>query len=137
LVGDWKQRLLAAAEQDKDVKFPTPSEETFQKRLAAAAEQYDFRILSVHFVRAPQGAPLALVEADSPTRFARDVPAIVSLIDPKTGGEEDWQGWDYEGFFLGAQDDHGEPSVAVFNYMRDHGGGQWSSREDTFPYPHG
>ena len=64
-------------------------------------------------------------------------PEIARALDPKNPGEEDWQGWDYEGFFLGAQDESGDPFLAVFNFMRDHGGGQWARSEGLYPYEHG
>ena len=119
------------------MKFPTPGEDVFRKRVEAAGSRYGFRVVSVDFVRAPQGAPLVIVEASSPDSFARDTPAIADALDPKTPGGDDWQGWDYEGFFLGAQDEHGEPFVAVYNFQRDHGGGQWARSEGLYPYPHG
>jgi hypothetical protein len=132
----WKQELLAAANEDKDVRFPTPSQAAFEEKLAAAAaSQFDFRVLSVEFVPAPQGSPLVIVESASPRRFSQDAPAIVRLLDPQTGGE-DWQGWDYEGF-LGAQDQQDEPFLTVFNFERAHGGGQWARSEDLYPFEHG
>jgi hypothetical protein len=136
-VRDWRQELLAAAGRDKDVKFPTPSQPAFEKKLAAAASQFGFRVLSTEFVRAPQGSPLVIVESSSPARFSQNAPAILDLLDSRRPSGEDWQGWDYEGFFLGAQDQQGEPFLAVFNFERDHGGGQWARSEDLFPFPHG
>jgi hypothetical protein len=88
-------------------------------------------------VPAPQGSPLAIVEASSPSRFSSATPEIARTLDPKKPGEEDWQGWDYEGFFLGAQDESGDSFLAVFNFMRDHGGGQWARSEALYPYEHG
>jgi hypothetical protein len=136
-VRHWRQELLAAASKDTNVKFPTPSQPVFEKNLAAAAEQFGFRVLSTEFVRAPQGSPQVIVEASSPTQFSKDTPAIFRALDPRTGSGQDWQGWDYEGFFLGAQDQQGVPFLAVFNVMRDHGGGQWARSEDLYPFPHG
>jgi hypothetical protein len=136
-VSQWRQELLAATGRDKTTKFPTPSQAVFEKRLATAAEQFGFRVLSTEFVRAPQGSPLVIVEAPSPTRFSQDTPAIYRALDRRTGSGEDWQGWDYEGFFLGAQDEQGEPFLAFFNFMRDHGGGQWARSEGLYPFPHG
>lgn len=136
-IDTWKRELLAAASEDNDVNFPTPSQAAFEERLAAAASQFDFSVLSVEFVPAPQGSPLVIVESSSPTRFSQDTPAIVRLLDPKDGGGEDWQGWEYEGFFLGAQDQHGEPFLAVFNFERAHGGGQWARNEGLYPFEHG
>jgi hypothetical protein len=135
-VGYWRKTLLAAAGRDS-VQFPTPTGSTFDKRLSSAASEFCFRVVSTEFVRAPQGSPLVIVESSSPARFSRDAAAIVRRLDPNRGGREDWQGWDYEGLFLGAQDENGEPFVAVFNFMRDHGGGQWARSEDLYPHPHG
>lgn len=137
LLRHWRQQLSAAADKDRNVKFPTPDRADFEKKLAAAATQFGFRVLSTEFVRAPQGSPLVIVESSTPTRFAQDTPAILRLLDPREGSGEDWQGWDYEGFFLGAQDQYGEPFLAIFNVMRDHGGGQWARSEDLYAFPHG
>jgi hypothetical protein len=137
LIQHWKQELLAASDQDRDVKFPTPSQHTFRQRLDAAATAYGFRVLRVDWVPAPQGSPLAIVEASSPSRFSDDTPAIADALDPKKPGGQDWQGWDYEGFMLGAQDESGDPFLAVYNFQRDHGGGQWARIEDLYPYEHG
>jgi hypothetical protein len=137
LIQHWKQELLAASDQDRDVKFPTPSQEIFRKRLDAAVSTYGFRVLRVDWVPAPQGSPLAIVEASSPSRFSDDTPAIADALDPTKPGGQDWQGWDYEGFFLGAQDESGDPFLAVYNFQRDHGGGQWARSEGLYPYEHG
>jgi hypothetical protein len=136
LVKQWKADLLAAARKD-DTKFPTPTAQTFLKRLQTAASEYDFRIVSVDFIPAPQGAPLVIVESSTPSRFAEDTPAIARALDPKAPGGDDWQGWDYEGYFLGAQDRGAEPFLAVYNFMRDHGGGQWARSQDLYAFPHG
>ena len=132
----WRQQLLAAADQDAGVRFPTPSQAVFEKRLAVAAERFGFRVLRTELVRAPQGSPLVIVESADPARFSQDAPAIVRLLNPRAGGE-DWQGWDYEGFFLGAQDRQGDPFLSVFNFMREPGGGQWARSDGLYPFPHG
>jgi hypothetical protein len=133
----WKQELLASANEDKDVRFPTPSQAALEEKLGSAASQFDFRVLSVEFVPAPQGSPLVIVESGSPRRFSQDTPAILRLVDPQKGGGEDWEGWGYEGFFLGAQDRQGEPFLAVFNFWRGRGGGQWARNEELYPFEHG
>jgi hypothetical protein len=122
---------------ESDVAFPTPSRDVLEERLARAASEFDFRVLKVELVRAPDGAPLVIVESPDPERFSEDTPAIFQLLDPQRHGDEDWEGWDYEGFFLGAQDDQGEPFLAVFNFQRAHGGGQWARSENLYPFPHG
>jgi hypothetical protein len=136
-IRSWKRELLASANEDKGVRFPTPSQAALEEKLAGAASRFDFRVLSVEFVPAAQGSPLVIVESSSPTRFSRDTPAILRLLDPKRGGDQDWEGWDYEGFFLGAQDQQGEPFLAVFNVERAHGGGQWARSEELYPFEHG
>jgi hypothetical protein len=42
----------------------------------------------------------------------------------------------YEGFYLEAQDTHGTPFLAIFNYWRGThvGGGQWASSESLLPF---
>ena len=134
----WKHDLLAAANTDKSV-FPTPSRAVFEQRLRRAATHFGFRVLKTDFVPAPQGAPLVIVATDSPERFSRDTPAIVKSLNARAqaDGLEDWQGWDYEGLFLGAQGPDGKPFLAVFQFWRARGGGQWASRESLYPFSHG
>jgi hypothetical protein len=135
-VDAWKRQLLAAANDDL-TRYPTPGRRELDRRLAAVASRFHFRVLLVRFVRAPQGSPLVIVRAHSPREFSRDMPAVMRALDPKRGGREDWQGWDYEGFFLGAQDDRGQPFAGAFNFFRAHGGGQWARSEALYPFDHG
>lgn len=136
-ISAWKSELLAAVGPDSDVAFPTPSRDILEERLADAASEFDFRVLKVELIPAPDGAPLVIVESARPEQFSRDTPAIFRLLDPKMDIGEDWNGWDYEGFFFGAEDEQGEPFLAVFNVWRAHGGGQWARSEELYPIPHG
>ena len=137
-IAEWKRELLAAANTDKTV-FPTPPHAVFDERLRSAAARFGFRVLKREFVHAPQGAPLVIVAAASPERFSQDTPAILKVLNHRvpSDGLQDWQGWDYEGLFLGAQGPDGKPFVDAFQFWRAHGGGEWASREDLYPFQHG
>ena len=107
------------------------------QRLHQTSIRYGFRVVSVHILHAPQGSPQVIVQAAKPEAFARSVPAIMRVIDPRRSAAEDWLGWSYRGILLGAQDSRRRPFLAVFNTMRVHSGGQWARAERLFPYPHG
>lgn len=137
-VRGWERVLHAAARHDPTTIYPTPSPSVFRQRLARASSEYGFRVVSLRFVRAPQGSPLLIVQAtSSPATFSRDVPAIMRLLDPHRPAKQDWEGWAYEGIFMGAQSSHGTPFLDVSNVMRVHGGGQWARTPDLYPYVHG
>jgi hypothetical protein len=136
-VGGWERTLHAAARHNPRMRFPTPSANVFRRRLARASSDFRFRIVSLRFVRAPQGAPLVIIQATSPEAvLAREVPAIMRMVDPHRPAREDWLGWAYEGIFLGAQSRRGSPFLDVSNVMRFHTGGQWALRNSLFPYPY-
>jgi len=105
-----------------------------------AADEYGFRIVEARWLEPLQAAPLVVVEAADPVKLARDTPAILRLLDPQAPvGENDWEGWAFEGFFFEARDTEGVPFLAVFNHWRgaDRGGGEWARSEDLYPYEHG
>jgi hypothetical protein len=133
----WQRALRAAAAENPTATYPTPSRSVLLERLHQTSLRYRFRVVSVHIVRAPQGSPEVIVQAADPRAFARSVPAIMRILDPRHPATEDWLGWSYEGFFLGAQDSRQRPILAVYNTMRFHSGGQWARAERLFPYPHG
>jgi hypothetical protein len=134
----WRRVLREAAREHPAGSYSRPVLAVLRRGLVAAAPRLRFRLLRLRIVRAAQGAPLVIVEAcSSPAAFSRQVPALARLIDPHHAAGEDWLGWDYEGFFLGAQDRHGRPFVAVFNTMRDHSGGQWARSQRLYPFAHG
>lgn len=132
----WQRQLRAAATDNPAATYPTPSRSVLLRRLHRTSIRYGFRVVSVRIVHAPQGSPEMIVQAAEPETFARSVPAIMRVLDPRHPAAEDWLGWSYEGFFLGAQDRR-RPFLAVFNTMRVHSGGQWARAERLFPYPHG
>ncbi len=136
-INDWRTELLSAAAADS-ARFPPPSPEEFSRRLTQAARRFEFRVLRTDFVRAPQGSPLVIVEATLPAELSRDTLAIVRLLNPRPPeeGTDDWKGWDYEGLFFGAQDAQGSPFLAVFQFWRAPGGGQWARTEDLYPFKH-
>jgi len=51
---------------------------------------------------------------------------------------DDRTGWRYEGFFLEADDEHGVPFAAVFNFWRGSGGGggQFARSDPLIPFEH-
>jgi hypothetical protein len=133
----WKTHLQAAVTTDPNTVYPTPSPALFRKRLAQASSRYHFQVVSLRFVHAPQGSPLLIVQSASPSAFSRDTAAIMGRLDPQHGGGPGWDGWAYEGFFMGAQDSNGRPFLAAFNTLRVHSGGQWARTERLLPFPHG
>ena len=137
LTSDWRT-ALDGSQATSRYHYRTPNPAAFRAQVAKAAVHYHFRVLELRFVKAPQGAPLLIVETTEPEAvFAHQVPYIVHALDPThpTAANED--GWRYEGFYFGAQDRNGTPFVAVFSTARSRGGGQWARFENLLPYPHG
>jgi len=137
---DWLERLNANARDDPAARFDNPTEDEFLAQVRMAADEYAFRIVEARWLEPLQAAPLVVVEAADPVKLARDTPAILRLLDPQAPvGENDWEGWAFEGFFFEARDTEGVPFLAVFNHWRgaDRGGGEWARSEDLYPYEHG
>lgn len=134
----WEHDLRVAARRDRRLSYPTPSLAILRQRLAAASNKFGFRLVFVRMLRAPQGAPLVIVQTESsPASFVLTVSAIIRLLDPTHPARQDWESTAYEGFFFGAQDSNGRPFLAGFNVERLHEGGQWARSPDLFPFPHG
>jgi hypothetical protein len=135
---EWRETLAANAEDDPAARFDNLTEDEFLARLQEAAQEYGFRVVETRWLRPLQTAPLVVVEADDPGSLARDVPAILRLLDPQAAVGEDWQGWSFEGFFFEARDQSGSPFLAFYNHWRgsDRGGGQWARSENLYPFPH-
>jgi hypothetical protein len=109
-----------------------------ETRLAAASHRFGFRVVALRVVRAPPGALLVIVQPNSsPSSFAPKVRRIESLLNPRHHAPLDWQSTAYEGFFIGAQDNHGRPFLYGFNYLRARAGGQWARSPELYPFPHG
>jgi hypothetical protein len=86
----------------------------------------------VRLLRPRELAPLVVVETNRDRRaFVRDVSAIMSLLNPRSG-----KAITFEGFFFEARDAKGV-FVGVQNNMRGVvGGGQWSWHRCHYPYAH-
>jgi hypothetical protein len=135
----WRADLATGALADQKTRFPSPRFGVLAARLGVAERRYGFSHLLVAMFHPRQIAPLVLVRATNKQAFARNVPAILRLIDPKRNTGDDRTGWAYEGFFLKAVDQKGTPFLIVFNHFRGPhaGGGQWASRKAFLPFPHG
>src|SRR4051794_12277955 len=115
-VARWES-ALHSAEHDSRYSYPTPSLRILETRIAAASRKYGFRVVALRFVRAPQGAPLLIVQPNSaPASFAPEVGKIVGLLNPTHGGVADWNSTAYEGIFIGAQDRRGHPFLYGYNF---------------------
>lgn len=136
---DWQHVLSANASDDSSAHFDNLTEDEFLARLRDAANQYGFRVVEAHWLEPLQAAPLVVVQAQHPVRFAQETPAILRTLDPHAPIGEDWEGWAFEGFFFEARDSDGVPFLAIFNHLRgsDRGGGQWARSEGLYPFPHG
>jgi hypothetical protein len=135
---EWRQILAAGADDDPVARFDNLTEDEFRGRLQEAANRYGFRVVEIHWLKPLQAAPLVVVEANNPALLARDVPAILRLLDPYADAGEDWQDWSFEGFFFEARDEDGSPFLAVYSHRRgfDRGWGEWARSESLYPFPH-
>lgn len=136
---EWKVELQRRAREETDRRFPNVSQATFLRRLRAAAEQYDFEILAVRFLRPKQFAPRVIVQSDEVEELAADLPSFIRSIDPKARTADDRTGWAFEGFLLEARDSRGVPAFTIYNWWRGRspGGGQWAREESLYPFSHG
>jgi hypothetical protein len=70
-VAKW-ENALRSAEHDGRYSYPTPPLPILETRIAAASRTFGFRVVALRFVRAPQGAPMLIVQPEgSPSSFAR------------------------------------------------------------------
>jgi hypothetical protein len=108
------------------------------KRLQHAATLYGFTVVEMDVLRPRQSAPAVVVRVRDPERFARHVPAVLALLDPRAPAADDRLGWAYEGFYLEVRDDHDVPAIIVRNWWRGYsaGGGQWARSESLYPFEH-
>jgi hypothetical protein len=136
-VSRWESGLDSAARDDR-YTYPTPSRQVLEARVASASRAFGFRVIALRFMRAPQGAPLLIVQPDSsPSSFAPKVGRLEVLLDPHHQAAKDWHTTAYEGFFIGAQDGHGHPFLYGYNFLRARGGGQWARSPNLYPFAHG
>lgn len=117
-------------------RFPNTSPKAFRARVSAIGERYGFRIASLILLRPRELAPLLVVETTRNRKaFVRDVPAIMSLLDPISNGRGQ-SAVTFEGFFFEARDAEGA-FVRVENvYRGEIMGGQWSRSPCVYPYEH-
>lgn len=116
-------------------RFPNPSPKAFHRRVNAVGKRYGFRLASLRLLRPRQLAPMLVVETSRDRKkFVRDVPAIMSLLDPSSGGRGQ-TAITFEGFFFEARDDRG----AFFRFMNAYRGvimgGEWSWDRCVYAYP--
>lgn len=130
----WSAALRAGAAADRRVTFPNPPVAVLRGRLRSAGRRYGFRVAQLYVKWPRQQAPYIVVSSSNRRSFARAVPAILRLLDPKRD-----TGWAYEGFYLEARDRSGSPFLVVFNHWRGPhgGGGQWGRNADLYPFAHG
>ena len=113
--------------------FPNPSPAAFRKRVSLVGRRYGFRVASLRLVRPLQLSPLLIVDTSRDRKaFVKDVPTILSLLDPTARS-----GTTFEGFYFAAEDAHG-PFVETSGGVRgQRWGGQWSWNPNVYPFAHG
>jgi hypothetical protein len=137
---EWlKEVRIAARSGDRARDFPSPSRAVLVKSLGRARRLYGFQLVSVTMLRPVQLAPVIVVRSDRKLALARAVPTIIHIFNPRHVTRRNPSGYAYEAYFLVAQDRHGVPYLATFNFMRAPriGGGQWAASEKLYPFPHG
>jgi hypothetical protein len=135
----WLGELAKRAREDRRTRFPNLAPFLFRQRLAEAARRYGFQVVSVRFLRPRQLAPEVVVRTTHYLELAHAMPAIDDALNPRLPARDDRRGWEYEGFYFEARDEHGVPFLAVFDFMRGSGpgGGQWARSDPLFPFAHG
>jgi glycosyltransferase involved in cell wall biosynthesis len=135
----WRFELRKRAQEAPRQRFDNLSPQVLRRRLDAAARRYDFEVVSFRLLRPRQLAPRIVVRTRHDVELVHAVPRILRRLDPKAGTGDDRTGWRYEGFWFEADDEHGDPLLAVFNFWRGPhaGGGQWARSDELFPFAHG
>ena len=135
----WRSELRKRAREAPRQRFDNLSPQVLRRRLEAAARRYDFEVVSFRLLRPRQLAPRIVVRTRHDVELAHAVPRILRRLDPKAGTGDDRTGWRYEGFWFEADDEHGDPLLAVFNFWRGPhaGGGQWARSDRLYPFSHG
>ena len=135
---EWVREITSRARADPQQPFANLPVPVFRARLAALSRRYDFEVTSIQLRHPRQLAPNIVVRTRHYVELARATPAIVRQLDPKARTNDDRTGWRYEGFFFEADDEHGVPFLAAFNFWRGPGGGggQWARSERLYPFAH-
>jgi hypothetical protein len=136
---EWEREITSRARAHPRETFANLPVPMLRSRLAALARRYDFEVTSVQLLRPRQLAPSIVVRTRRYVELARATRLILKQLDPKARTNDDRTGWRYEGFFFEADDEHGVPFLAVFNFWRGPhaGGGQWARSDRLFPFAHG
>jgi hypothetical protein len=135
---EWEREITSRARAHPRQRFANLPVPVLRARLAALARRYDFDVTSVQLRRPRQLAPSIVVQTSHYVELAHATPVILKQLDPKTRTNDDRSGWRYEGFFFEADDEHGVPFLAAFNFWRGPGGGggQWARSDRLFPFEH-
>jgi hypothetical protein len=133
----WEREIRKRARSDARTRFQNLEPAILRRRLSESASRYDFEIVSVELLRPRQLAPKIIVSTTDYLGLARATPEILRRLDPRAATSDDRTGWKYEGFYFEAQDEHGVPFLAAFNFWRGNspGGGQWARSERLYPFP--
>ena len=117
-------------------RFPNPSPAVFRRRVALIGRRYGFRVESIRLLRPLNLAPLVIVSTDRKrTAFAKDVAAIMRLLDPISRGRRT-SAVTFEGFMFEARDRNG-PFIRLDNaYRGETMGGEWAWDRCWYPYAH-
>ncbi len=136
---EWEREITSHARANPRQMFSNLPEPVLASRLAALARRYDFEVTSMQLRRPRQLAPSIVVRTRRYVELARATPVVLKQLDPKARTTDDRTGWRYEGFFFEADDEHGVPFLATFNFWRGPGGGggQWARSETLYPFAHG
>jgi hypothetical protein len=135
----WEREIRKRAQADPTTRFQNLDPAVLRQRVSEASSRYDFDVVSVELLRPRQLAPKIIVSTTDYLGLAHATPEILRLLDPRAVTSDDRTGWKYEGFYFEAQDEHGVPFLAAFNFWRGTGpgGGQWARSERLYPFQHG
>ncbi len=117
-------------------RFPNPNPAAFRGRVALIGRRYGFRVQSIRLLRPLNLAPLVVISTDrTRSAFAKDVAAIMRLLDPIASGRRT-SAVTFEGFMFEARDRNG-PFIRLDNaYRGETMGGEWAWNRCWYPYPH-
>jgi hypothetical protein len=135
---EWDHEITSRGRANPRQTFANLPVPVLRSRLTSLARRYDFDVTSMQLRRPRQVAPSIVVRTRRYVELARATRVILKQLDPKTRTNDDRTGWRYEGFFLEADDEHGVPFLAAFNFWRGPGGGggQWARSDRLFPFDH-
>ena len=122
--------------QALEQRFPNPSPAAFRARVALVGRRFGFSVRELRLLRPRQLAPLLVVHTDRDRKpFARDVPAIMRLLDPISVARNNVAAT-FEGFYFEAVDARGSFVRIDHIYRGENEGGEWAWNRCFYPYPH-